>query len=49
MKYAVAATSWGHLIGCNTFNDRVFDALRAFRVKYTDTAPESEIPPNNTG
>jgi Protein of unknown function (DUF3105) len=49
MKYAVAATSWGHVIGCNTFTDRVFDALRAFRAKYTDTAPESEIPPNNTG
>jgi hypothetical protein len=49
MKYAVAATSWGHLIGCNSFNDRTFDALRAFRAKYIDTGPESQIPPNNTG
>jgi Protein of unknown function (DUF3105) len=49
MKYAVAATSWGHAIVCNDFSDRVFDALRAFRLKYVDTAPESAIPPNNTG
>jgi uncharacterized protein DUF3105 len=50
MPYAVAATSWGHLIGCNTFNDRVFDAIRAFRLKYIDTAPEAQVqPPNNTG
>jgi hypothetical protein len=49
MKYAVAATSWGHAIVCGSFNDRVFDALRAFRVKYVDTAPESAIPPTNTG
>jgi hypothetical protein len=46
MPYAVAATSWGHAIVCSRFNDRVFDALRAFRLKYIDTAPESQIPPN---
>jgi Protein of unknown function (DUF3105) len=49
MKYAVAETSWGHAIVCGDFTDRVFDALRAFRLKYTDTAPESTIGPNNTG
>ncbi|MEA2274116.1 MAG: hypothetical protein QOI98_2824 [Solirubrobacteraceae bacterium] len=50
MKYAVAATTWGHLIGCSKFNDRVFDALRAFRKQYVDKAPESSAqPPNNVG
>jgi type II secretory pathway pseudopilin PulG len=50
MRYAVAATAWGHLIGCAKFNDRVFDALRAFRKQYVDKAPESGAqPPNNTG
>ena len=50
MPYAVAATAWGHLIGCNTFNDHVFDALRAFRLKYIDKTVEAPLqPPNNTG
>lgn len=40
MPYAVAATTWDHLIGCETFNDKVFDALRAFRDRYTDKGPE---------
>jgi hypothetical protein len=43
MPYAVAATAWLHAIGCPTFNPQVFDALRAFAVKYVDTAPE-QIP-----
>jgi hypothetical protein len=40
MPYAVAATAWDHLVGCPTFNDKVFDAFRAFRDRYTDKAPE---------
>jgi len=40
MPYAVAATAWTHIIGCKTFNDKTFDALRAFRTKYVDKAPE---------
>jgi hypothetical protein len=45
MPYAVAAVAWQHLIGCPSFNPRIFDALRAFSVKYVDTAPESQAIP----
>jgi hypothetical protein len=41
MPYAVAATAWGHLLGCPKFNDKVFDALRAFRKDYIDKGPET--------
>ena len=47
MPYAVAATAWGHIVGCKTFNDKIFDALRDFRVKYVDKGPEPGIPPTN--
>jgi hypothetical protein len=40
MPYAVAATAWGHVLGCRTFNQRLFDAFRAFRLTYTDQGPE---------
>src|SRR4051794_12919392 len=40
MPYAVAATAWGHLLGCPKMNDHVFDALRAFRKDYVDKGPE---------
>ncbi|WP_028057415.1 DUF3105 domain-containing protein [Candidatus Solirubrobacter pratensis] len=40
MPYAVAATAWGHLVGCTTMNPKVFDALRAFRESYIDKGPE---------
>ena len=40
MPYQVAATAWGHVMGCKTFNQGVFDAFRAFRLKYTDQGPE---------
>jgi hypothetical protein len=40
MPFAVAATAWGHLIGCKTMNDKVFDALRAFHDKYINKGPE---------
>jgi hypothetical protein len=40
MPYAVAAVAWTHILGCKTFDDRAFDALRDFRKAYTDQAPE---------
>jgi Protein of unknown function (DUF3105) len=40
MPYAVAATAWGHVLGCKTWSPRIFDALRAFRLKYTYQGPE---------
>jgi hypothetical protein len=40
MPYQVAAAAWGHVLGCRTFNQRVFDAFRAFRMAYTDQGPE---------
>jgi hypothetical protein len=40
MPYAVAATAWTHLLGCKAMNPQVFDAIRAFRDKYVDQAPE---------
>jgi hypothetical protein len=49
MKYAVAGVAWGHILGCPIFNDKVFDALRAFRLQYVDKGPEPNIPPTNVG
>lgn len=40
MPYQIAATAWGHLIGCEKVNDKTFDALRAFRDRYRDQGPE---------
>jgi hypothetical protein len=40
MKYAVAATAWGHSVTCPTMNDKVFDALRTFRTAYINKGPE---------
>src|SRR5881275_3176262 len=36
MPFAVAATGWTQLLGCKTMNPKVFDAIRAFRSRYTD-------------
>lgn len=47
MPYAVAASAWGHYIGCKKPSDAMFDALRNFRVKYVDKGPEVGIPPTN--
>lgn len=47
MTPAVAAVGWGQLISCPKRSDAMFDALRAFRVKYVDQGPEAGIPPNN--
>jgi hypothetical protein len=43
MPYQVAATAWTHLIGCKKVTPQIWDALRAFRLRYTDQAPE-QIP-----
>ena len=49
MPYAVAATAWdadpapngtGELLLCNTMNDKVFDALQAFRDEHRSQGPE---------
>ncbi len=40
MPYAVAATAWTQMLGCRQMNDKVFDALRAFRARYVDKGPE---------
>ena len=40
MEYAVAAVAWTASVGCEQVNDRTWDALRAFRDRYTDQAPE---------
>ncbi len=40
MKYAVAASAWTHAVGCPEMNDKVFDAIRTFRTRYIDKAPE---------
>jgi hypothetical protein len=40
MPYDVAATAWGHVVACKTFNPAVFDAFRDFRLAYTYKAPE---------
>ncbi|HEX8156043.1 MAG TPA: DUF3105 domain-containing protein [Solirubrobacteraceae bacterium] len=43
MPYAVAATAWGQLLGCRSAGSRMFDAIRAFRAKYTLQAPEKIV------
>ncbi len=40
MPYQVAAVAWTRFVGCKEFNDKVFDAFRAFRERYVDKAPE---------
>jgi hypothetical protein len=40
MPFAVAAVAWTHYLGCPQMNDRVFDAIRAFRERFVDKGPE---------
>ena len=40
MPYEVAATAWRKVLGCPRMNDRVYDAIRAFRDRYRDRGPE---------
>jgi hypothetical protein len=41
MKYEVAATAWTQMLACPQMNDKVFDAIRAFRARYIDHGPET--------
>ena len=41
MEPAVAATAWTHSLSCGEMNDKVFDAIRTFRSRYTDKGPEA--------
>jgi hypothetical protein len=40
MPFQVAAVAWTRYLGCRRMNDKVFDAIRAFRDQYVDQAPE---------
>jgi hypothetical protein len=40
MPYQVAATAWRQLLGCPAYNERVLDAIRAFRDTYRGQGPE---------
>jgi Protein of unknown function (DUF3105) len=40
MPWQVAASAWGHYLGCKAFNEKVLDAIRAFRDTYRDNGPE---------
>ena len=40
MPFAVAATAWDYQLGCPAMNDKVFDAIRAFREEHIDNGPE---------
>lgn len=40
MTPAVAATGWGRVLTCDSWNDQVFDAIRAFRRDRVDKGPE---------
>jgi hypothetical protein len=40
MPYEVAATAWTQLLGCKTVNANTWDAIRAFRDRFTDKGPE---------
>jgi hypothetical protein len=40
MDAQVAATAWDHSLTCPTMNNKVFDALRAFREQHLDRGPE---------
>ncbi len=46
MPYAVAATAWGHLLGCPAWSSRTLDAIRDFRVRWVDRGPET-FPPTS--
>jgi hypothetical protein len=41
MPFQVAAVAWRHYVGCNAVNNKIWDALRAFRDTYVDMAPEA--------
>jgi hypothetical protein len=40
MPYEVAALTWTRTLGCKEFTDASFDAIRVFRDRFVDKAPE---------
>lgn len=40
MPYEVAAVAWTEVLGCERMNARVYDAIRTFRDRHRDRAPE---------
>jgi hypothetical protein len=40
MPWEVAAAAWGHYLGCKQYNEKVLDAIRAFRDRYRGQGPE---------
>lgn len=40
MPYALAATAWGQLLGCEQVTPAALDAVRAFQATYVDKGPE---------
>jgi outer membrane biosynthesis protein TonB len=40
MPYRVAASAWGHVLGCPDLNDEVIEAVRQFRNAYRNKGPE---------
>jgi hypothetical protein len=41
MDAQIAATAWDHSLTCPSVNDKTWDALRDFRVRYIDRGPET--------
>ena len=39
-QWQVSAAAWDHYLGCKTYNDKVLDAIRAFRDQYRGQGPE---------
>ena len=42
MRYAVAATAWGRLLGCPRAGRRALDAIRAFALRYRGRGPDAK-------
>ena len=40
MEPAIAVTAWRKSLTCDTFDPKMFDAIRAFRRENVDKAPE---------
>ena len=41
MRFAVAVTGWGRLLGCRRLEDKTLDALQLFRGRYVGSGPEA--------
>jgi hypothetical protein len=40
MASDIAAVAWTRVMRCGTYNDKIFDAVRAFRTRFVDKGPE---------